>query len=144
MELSESYQNRIKELAGIIQENLYIYRDDVQNQLNSIKRGTPIYFKKHGDDKVRKVYYSGFRNNSYWGNAVGGGPSYNSYQKDERLFPSKDVEIVRIGNDTVESKEDFDDRIETLKMIDREKWGQAKRQDYINAYQRNKQSPNID
>ncbi len=144
MKLTESYRNRMMELAGVIQENMHLYRNHIEDQLKSIPRGTPLLFIKHGEDHNRKAYYSGFRNNAHWANYVGGGPSYNSYQNDVRIFPAKDIEITRIGNDTIESESDYQDRIEAIKQINKEKRGQELNQMYRDAYRQEKLYPNVD
>lgn len=140
MELSESYRKRIQELAGIDEKSQF-GQDEIHSFLKNTKRGEFIYYIKHGDNKIRRVYYSGFRNGYHWANPAGGN---NPYQKDEVIFPSKEVEIIKIGTTPVESKADYKERISTLKQIEKEKKGQELNQKYRDAYRQSKLYPNID
>jgi len=114
----------------------------IEDALKKSKKGDIIEFIKHGNDKVRKSYYDGFREGTHWVKYNDGGPVLSTEVNGVNLFPNKQVEILKIGKNTVESKFDYKDRVQAMKMVDKENRNKQIKTKYRDAYIHNKKTPN--
>lgn len=118
--------------------------DEIEKNLKKAKIGDEISFIKHGDDKIRKSFYDGFRNGVHWVQYSDKSNLLATKMNDMNLFPNKSVEILKIGRNQVQRKKDFEE-IEAIKMqLDKERKGKESQINYRDAYVHGKAFPNVE
>lgn len=93
---------------------------------------TPIKIKRWGGDLLT-VYITHIKNDIVWAR------HYNE-QQDVRIFPTKQVEILKIGSNEVQSKADYDKDIEDILAYEKEKNIEFRKQMYRDAARKDRQN----
>lgn len=129
----EGYEELSKE--DFISEQ--INRSRIEHVLKKSKVGDSITIVKDG--KKQNVFFAGQKNNSFFATTYRPGESQHRQDSYMRLFPTKRINIIKVGSESVESKEDAVGRDEYYQEKEREE----KRNMYRQAYAREKADPNI-
>lgn len=114
-----------------------VSRDKIDAKLNKSQKGTPVTIVKNGKEQV--VFLAGYNQNAFYATTYQPGQKQHRDDSYMRLYPTKHINILKIGHEKVETREDFSDRIEFYKEMEREE----KRDMYKQAYAREKADPNI-
>jgi hypothetical protein len=123
----------IQEEVNKFLEEENVRYNSIKNKLAKLPKGTKILVDYNG--KKANVYLAGY--------SESGSPGFYAYKTPNmksgyfKIFPTRNVSIVKIGNDTVQSWDDMKDEEDALYGLDQ----QTKHRD---AYRQDKQYPVID
>ena len=120
-----------KELEEIRRQlNEVVDRHVVRGELDRLKIGDFITVNRYGKESV--VFFSGKKGDDYYATTWRPGENQTKHDNYFKLYPDKNVDLIKIGNKGVESKDDFEDR--------KHFYNQEK---YKDAYAHSKRHPNI-